>query len=349
MQETKDLDARHGMRLDRGLVATALVAVGTVIVSGITIASDRVPDEIARRPSNAASLSAPQASPGPMVAPRRFHRAEASIVNLRTGKAKRLSLRVRAFAYPTQFAASPDGGRLAYTDDRAIYVCRIDGRHGHTVVDGQGLSAPDWSPDGRRIVYSDGAQIYVVNVRTRRVSRVTDLPKAKWIPLLVHPNFSPDGRTILFTMATRAHRLDLWTVAAKGGDTTRLLRLHRQTHAAFGTYGPDGTIAYRRTGFDGSDPTEMTADRVWIAEPDGSPGRAVGRARSWMSQVDPERLWPAWSPDGTKIAFERLYGSAVVVVDIRSGRTRRVGDGVNPTWLDNNRLIIERFSKRRAK
>ena len=52
---------------------------------------------------------------------------------------------------------------------------------------------------------------------------------------------------------------ELWTVPATGGPKTLLLRLDaKHNHAAFGTYGPDGTIAYRRTNYDGVDLTQMT-------------------------------------------------------------------------------------------
>jgi hypothetical protein len=61
-----------------------------------------------------------------------------------------------------------------------------------------------------------------------------------------------------------------------------------------------------------------------------------------MSQVDPEALWPVWSPDGGRIAYERLYGRGVFIVDL-SGQVTRIGGGSDPSWLDANTLIIQDY------
>jgi hypothetical protein len=65
-----------------------------------------------------------------------------------------------------------------------------------------------------------------------------------------------------------------------------------------------------------------------------------------MSQVDPEALWPAWSPDGSKIAFERLISLGVAIVDVRTGAHRLLGEGTKPAWVDDHTLIIEDYVRR---
>lgn len=66
-------------------------------------------------------------------------------------------------------------------------------------------------------------------------------------------------------------------------------------------------------------------------------------AAAWMSQIDPERLWPAWSLDGSQIAFEKLYGREVLVVDVRTHRVTKLGRGLDPTWVDDRTLIVEGY------
>ena len=41
------------------------------------------------------------------------------------------------------------------------------------------------------------------------------------------------------------------------------------TNAAFGSFGPDGDIAYRRTQYDGVDITHMTSSAIWITDRHG--------------------------------------------------------------------------------
>ena len=272
---------------------------------------------------------------------------DAFLVDVRTGRARPLPRRIRAPAVPTQFAVSPDGGRLAFAAGDDIYVSLIDGERLHVVARKGDLSAPSWSPDGRDLVFSDGARIFVLHLPSGKVSRITGALGQIW-----RPNFSPDGRTILFTRAAndalKPGPIDLWTVPATGGDSSLLLRLPgKRQNAAFGTYGPDGTIAYRRTNYDGVDRTEMTEDRVWLADADGSNRRGLRALTGGMSQIDPDALWPAWSPDGTKVAYELLYGLQVIVIDVRTGHITRLDKGIHPTWVDNHTLIIEGYQEER--
>jgi Tol biopolymer transport system component len=156
-----------------------------------------------------------------------------------------------------------------------------------------------------------------------------------------NPNFSADGRTILYT-AVGGGRLVMRTVPAKGGPPSFLLR------GAFGMYSPDGrTIAYRRTSYDGGDITAMTSGRIWIADADGDDAHPLGHDFSWMSQIDPEALWPTWSPDGTRIAYQPLYSSPVKIVDVRTGRSRSLGEGTDPSWLDDQTLIVTGYARKR--
>jgi Tol biopolymer transport system component len=113
--------------------------------------------------------------------------------------------------------------------------------------------------------------------------------------------------------------------------------------AAFGSFSPDGSqIAFRRTGFDGDPITEMTVGNLYLANSDGSDFERVGPEADSRSQIDGGALWPMWSPNGTRIVYERLYGNGVFVYDVHTGESRHVTpDGTRPTWLDSNTLIIE--------
>ena len=113
-------------------------------------------------------------------------------------------------------------------------------------------------------------------------------------------------------------------------------------HGAFGAYSPDGTtIAYRRSGYDGLDVTQMTSGALWLADADGTDSRRIGHTSGWMSQVDLEALWPAWSPDGTRVAFQPMFTSPVRVLDVRAERRTTSGArACDPSWYDDHTLIV---------
>ena len=259
--------------------------------------------------------------------------ADVSFVDLRTGKATGLPKSIRSIAGVAHFRVSPDGAKLAFDDGEAIFVANVDGSHIRWFAPQGGVSAPDWSPDGTTIVFSEGPSAFLLDTATGDITRVIQERREIWAP-----NFSADGQTILYT-AIREHRLTLRTVPSTGGPSSFLLT------GAFGTYSPDGTtIAYRRTDFDGSDLTEMTSGTIWLVDADGTHARPVGHSCCSMSQIDTEALWPMWSPDGTKVAFQTLYMHPIKFVDVGLGRQRMVGEGADPSWLDDHTLIIEGFS-----
>jgi dipeptidyl aminopeptidase/acylaminoacyl peptidase len=322
------------------VVVLTMIAIG---LAGVLSASDRAPRRAAA-PAVASSSPIAAAAASTPLEPPVMEPADVSFVDLRTGKATPLPRSIRSIPYVGHFRASPDGSKLAFDDGGSIhfddgvsiFVSRIDGTHIRRFTSEGGTSeasAPSWSPDGRTIVFSDGASISLLDVATGHVTRL--IHGRGWI---LDPNFSADGRTILYT-SLRDDRATLRTIRSGGGVSSFLMR------GAFGAYSPDGTtIAYRRTAFDGGAATEGTSGTIWLADADGSNARALGSSCCWMSQGDPFALWPMWSPDGKQIAYQPLIKSPVKVIDVGLGRTRPAGNGTYPSWLDDHTLIIEGFS-----
>ncbi len=92
---------------------------------------------------------------------------------------------------------SPDGRRIAFVAfdrGRLIYIMNVDGSN--IVNAGQVGYSPAWSPDGRRIAFTCQAVNYVPQICTANDDG-SNLVRLTHVWSLA-PQFSPDGRTIVF-------------------------------------------------------------------------------------------------------------------------------------------------------
>jgi Tol biopolymer transport system component len=166
----------------------------------------------------------------------------------------------------------------------------------------------------------------------------------------ISPAWSPDGSKIAFASNRDDPNLadfnDIYGIYVMNADGTGLTRVSydvnmRRTDP---TWSPDGTkIAF--TNVDYSDPVDFPAPwtDVWVMNADGS-GAANLTADNPYDYDDR----PAWSPDGSKIAFLRgLYGNLYTMSPDGSGLTSLITTTTgleNVTWSpDGSKMAIEAF------
>lgn len=179
----------------------------------------------------------------------------------------------------------------------SLDVIRADGAGLKRLVSVDGFISDNrisWSPDGRRIAFDANGGLYVVNADGSGLRKLrTDLGEPAW---------SPDGKRIAGTRWVRG-RGALYVVNADGSHTKKLLA----GQVGYPAWSPDGTkIAFARYGLAGG-----TGSDIEIANSDGSaPTRVVAacppQCAPLPSGQNPPLTVdrPAWSPDGTMIAFE---------------------------------------------
>jgi Tol biopolymer transport system component len=234
---------------------------------------------------------------------------------------------------------SPDGSLIAYTSFRhglgEIYVIRPDGTGErrlttHAAHDDHAA----WSPDGTKIAFvssRDGnPELYVMNANGSGQRRVTASPGREY-----YPTWSPDGTRIAF-QSDRTGRANIWAVDLDGSNLARL---------------STGELSSQRPSWSSRDVIAFSSNsqgpfKLFLMTGDGEDVRRLDSSPSQAPEVE-----PAWSPDGSRLAFGTLrdppVGNTEIYVAEPDGTYRRITDywgrDVSPSWSpDGTRIAFTR-------
>lgn len=158
------------------------------------------------------------------------------------------------------------------------------------------------------------------------------------------PDWSPDRQRLLFDFTDEDGNQQLATVRADGSRFRQLTDVPGISEA--GDYSPDGrTIVFDRSLQALDDPEFHTS--LWVMKSDGSRARPLFGPSSKTFDVE-----PAYSPDGSKIAFARLivqppdvpYTAALFVADADGSYLRQLTPYrhviEHPKWSPDGRRIV---------
>ncbi|HKV73199.1 MAG TPA: CehA/McbA family metallohydrolase [Gemmatimonadales bacterium] len=159
----------------------------------------------------------------------------------------------------------------------------------------QAMSGPGsltWSPDGTEIIYSMQGTLWRQKVGGTTAIQLTDGPGYDY-----QPDWSPDGKTIVFTRYD-GKALSLWTLDLSTGESVAIV-----DNGAVNLdprWSPDGSrIAFVSTAYEGR-------WHIYLTDRSGRPplrisgDRDSGLPRYYYSRFD-HFLSPAWSPDGMEL------------------------------------------------
>ncbi len=251
-------------------------------------------------------------------------------------------------------AWSPDGKRLAFVRDDAIWMVDVDGTRLTLVTDHPaGSSMPRWAPDGRTLAFVSRrrgwSQVWLVEAPVQRRGRPVSSPKQPEPRPVTSPgmdvedlDWSPDGRSIA-VMAQREPELTTSQIVvvdvATGADETVAGSGSWETAAR---WTPDGGLIYVSDA-DGwfqvvaLSPDRRTRTRLTSgAREHGEPGGEWG-------------FRPLPSPDGRRLVHVAIHDALVDLVVAPLGRrSGRDGIVVNPWpgiwravgWLADGSAIV---------
>jgi len=192
------------------------------------------------------------------------------------------------------------------------------------------------SPDGQRIAYlllsNFGARGLMVANRDGTGARQIEFSTDVWCGRFT---WSPDSQKLAFSCAIGDADRDIWVVDADGENLVNITDTHpgHQEWPSWSPFLAGGTSRIAYAQFVAGEP------QIWTMNPDGSDARQV------TSGMDRQ---PAWSPDGTTIAFQRtgasIFGDIWLVNANGGGERAFVGQHLAgpqeaPSWSPDGRLL----------
>ncbi len=203
-----------------------------------------------------------------------------------------------------------------------------DGSSPPSLIPGWPADALPWSasPGGDRLVlsrrFAGAFDLYTIDRDGSDLTRVT-----RDGPPDVIPSWSPDGAMVVFARG-EPWASDLYLIAPDGTGLRQLTDFDGYEQSA--TWSPDS----RRIAFIwGHDDVVGFghSGELWVMDSDGTNlEQLVGDGASY----------PAWSPDGTHIAFGRSGDTDhIMVLDLADDETNDLGSGLLPRWSPDGARI----------
>ena len=196
---------------------------------------------------------------------------------------------VRIASVPAQSLTwSPDGRRIAFTattrdNNPDVWLMNADGSNIRLLKRTRRLweRNVDWRPTGGWVAFDSGGYVpfvYVMRTNGRNLRKLPPPPTLRGWPDSTNPDWSPDGRRIVFASVAGSDSVEIWVMNASGKQWVQLTK--NRVHDSSPVWSPDG----RRIAFVRGDP-DPDSWAIYVMNADGSGARKLTKGAS-----------PAWQP-----------------------------------------------------
>jgi TolB protein len=223
--------------------------------------------------------------------------------------------------------------RIAFIRGSAVRIIDSDGHEEQTFpVQGAAMS-PSWHPSGSMIAYNTYGPESRIFIHDLRTGRSRDFG-AQRNSTNVTPSFTPDGKSISYTIATE-NGADIYVMPLDSDAFPRRVTVGRGSINQQASYSPDGNrIAFMsdRSGH----------PEVYIMDADGT-NADIFTAFDFGDQN--YRSSPDWSPDGRQVTFQTRidWRFQIFTMTLRDRQPRQLtseGENEDPSWAPDGRHIV---------
>ncbi|MEW6156080.1 MAG: PQQ-binding-like beta-propeller repeat protein [Verrucomicrobiota bacterium] len=267
------------------------------------------------------------------------------------------------------------GSNWGFTYDADLFVYEFDTGQTTKITDhgvNETFIFAEWSPDSSKLVVLRGdrsnnhGEIWTMNADGTRPVRLT----ADWTDSNVNnPTWSPDGQFIVFT-SNRGGMQDVWAMRPDGTGRTRITNSPENESGPV-YFIPDTIAVLGKLLFANSsneiwfvNTIKNSKERVPVSglpivstpslSPDGQwivfNGGPSGNSQIYVVRPDGSGLrrvtggsgdlvWPSWSPDGKRISFHQVHGSAGVVNLDGTGQMNLPVEISHVRWSPGKKLV----------
>ncbi len=207
-----------------------------------------------------------------------------------------------------------------------VFLADYDGANPFQLTqDNSIVRSPAWQP-GHRVLYYSSFRLGRSCIYSHDLSSGARASVAGFNGMNDGAAVSPDGSQIAMILS-KSGSPDVW-VTQSDGSSPRQLTTTREDEAS-PCWSPDGRTICFSSRADG-------ATRLYTVDAAGGPMKPLNTG-GLRGVTEPD-----WSPDGTMIAFTKMGGGQnfdIHVLWVKTGETRKIGEGEDPSWAPNSRTL----------